>query len=200
VTALEKVFALEVFLRRKPMDAEAKLLDHRILAFSSSEGEQTEILPDGLGVLLLNKSQPGIVVVQNPLGEATYPMVSQTHTVIGTAASPRQIVVRVAYADERAKQFLSDEARQLPKEHPGLIMIDMHQAPGGFQAWEPLLRRCFQPTQRTRVGAVCLFQSEVQPTEEGFAWFLRKKDGSAYNNNNSLVSLHFINVFHAVVD
>jgi hypothetical protein len=131
VTTTEKVFALEVFLRRTPTDAEVDWILQRIPAISSLDGEQTEHLPDGLGLLTLNRHQPGMVVVETPPGEAACPMVAQSMFVGGGNGPARHVVARVAYADERAKRFLSAEAEQLSKEHPNLIMIDMATRPAG---------------------------------------------------------------------
>jgi hypothetical protein len=173
--AVKKGFALEVFLRRRPTESEAEVLAQRIPRFSRLDGQRSEPLPNGLGILTLNRSEPGVVVPLDHPGEPPCPRLGCAAMIGGIDEPRRHIAVRIAYADERAKQLLNDEAQQLPKEYPGLVMIDMNRAPGGFEAWEPLLRRCFQPTQRTRVGAVCLFMSEMQATEEGFAWFLQTK-------------------------
>jgi hypothetical protein len=73
------------------------------------------------------------------------------------------------FADQRAERFLTEEARQLPTDAQGLIMVDMARAPGGFRTWEPILRRRLQPTMHTRVGGIGLFGSGLLPTPEGEA-------------------------------
>jgi hypothetical protein len=50
-----------------------------------------------------------------------------------------------------------------------MVMVHMRNAPGGFTAWEPLIRRRFQPTIHTRIGAICLFSAGTLLTERGFA-------------------------------
>jgi hypothetical protein len=126
-------------------------------------------------MLVLNQCQPGAIVLHDHPGEPNCPRMGGARAVFGGGEPHRHIAVRMAYADERAKQFLNDEAAQLPKEYPGLVMVDLARVPSGFMAWEPLLRRCFQPTQRTRVGAVCLFSSSRELTDDGLAWFLQTK-------------------------
>lgn len=64
---------------------------------------------------------------------------------------------------------MDQEARQLPRDVPGLIMIDVGDAAGAFGNWEPLIKRRFQPTINTRVGGVCLFSSGVVLTPDGAA-------------------------------
>jgi hypothetical protein len=62
----------------------------------------------------------------------------------------RHVVVRIAFTDERAEEFLRAEARQLPTDAPGLVMI----FPGGsgWKTWEPVLRSRLQPGMHTRVS------------------------------------------------
>jgi hypothetical protein len=73
------------------------------------------------------------------------------------------------YADQRAERFLTEEARKLPTDAPGLIMVEMGRAPGGFRTWEPIFRRRLQPTMHTRVGGIGMFGSGLLPTPEGEA-------------------------------
>jgi hypothetical protein len=175
VREVKKSFALEVFLRRQPLAHEKKALARRIPEFCSLDQDRSEALPNHLGLLLLNKSTPGTIVVQSYAGEEECPRLGSS-TVIGGGDEPhRHISVRIAYADSRAKRFLSNEAKQLPKDHPGLIMIDMTHAISGLSSWEPLLRRCLQPTQRTRVGGISLFFGAQMLTDKGLAWVVSKK-------------------------
>jgi hypothetical protein len=51
----------------------------------------------------------------------------------------------------RAKQFLESEAKQLPKDLPGLVMVQVSHAVGAFKTWGPILRRRLQPNLHTRV-------------------------------------------------
>lgn len=175
VFGIRKSFGLEVFLRRQPSAAEVEFLAQRIPVFCSLEADQCEALPDDLGLLLLSKTNPGMIVPHQHPGEPICPRLGCARAIGGGNEPHRHIAVRIAYADTRAKRFLSDEARQLPKEHPGLIMLDMTQAVSGLGAWEPLLRRCFQPTQRTRVSGICLFSGGQVPTDSGLAWLQSKK-------------------------
>jgi len=81
----------------------------------------------------------------------------------------RHIAVRLPFADERAETFLSSEAKQLPKDACGLIMVDMLNAIAGMKTWRPLLLRRFQPSMHTRVGGEGLFQWGMLLTPQGEA-------------------------------
>ncbi len=173
--SVKKPFALEVFLRREPTKSELEYLAERIPAFCAVDGTNSEVLPESLGLLFRNYSKPGEVVLQEHKGEEKRPRLVRVQAIRGPTEPHRHVVVRMAFADERAEAFLKKEARQLPTDAPGLIMVHMFRAPGGFKHWEPLLRRRFQPTLHTRVSAICLFESGLEPTANGEAWIPRAK-------------------------
>jgi hypothetical protein len=169
VKSLKKSFALEVFLRREPTDSEIDSLAKLVPMLCLLDGVHSQDL-GGLGRLFLNHSLPGQVVLQDHEGEENAPRLGCVKAIYGPDEPHRHISVRMAFADDRANDFLRKEAKQLPKDAPGLIMVRMAHAPGGFKAWEPLLQRRFQPSLHTRVSGVCLFQSWNQLTTNGEAW------------------------------
>jgi hypothetical protein len=171
---IKKGFALEVFLRREPTNEDLEELVPAIQDVCVLEGHQSRDLP-GLAILTLNASQPGLVVPLEHSGEPNVPRLGCAKALSGLSEPHRHISVRMAYADDRAEDFLRKEAKQLPSDSPGLIMVQMSRAPGGFKSWEPVLRRRLQPTQHTRVSMVCLFGSGYQLTPEGEAWILETK-------------------------
>jgi len=168
VKEVKRSFGLELFLRREPTDDEVEALTTRARGLARAEGGAMirEELPDRLGLLLLNQSGPGMVVLDDH-DEPHVPRIAQTETIFGGTEPHRHIAVRLAYSDERAERFLGREARQLPKDAPGLIVISMGHAPGGFKSWEPLVLRRFGRKLHTRVGAVCLLGGGSILTPEG---------------------------------
>jgi hypothetical protein len=134
-----------------------------------------EELPDGLGLLILTQGRPGeIVACQHP-GEEYRPRLSTARRVRDPVEPDRHLHVRMPFSDERAAELMEREASQLPRDAPGLIMIDVGSAPGAFRDWEPLIRRRFQPTLNTRVGGVCLFNSGLTLTPGGGACLSQTK-------------------------
>jgi hypothetical protein len=166
---IKKGFALEVFLRREPTDNELNTLAGLVPHFCLLEGDQSKDLVE-LAILTLNASAPGQVVPHDHPGEPNIPRLGFAKVVYGPDEPHRHIAVRMAYADDRAEDFLKKEARQLPNHSPGLVMVQMSRAPGGIKSWEPILRRRFQPNLHTRVSAVCLIQSGLETTPDGEAW------------------------------
>ena len=175
VSTVKKPFALEVLLRRGPSAREVENLTQVIPAFCARDGVHSEDLPNELGKLFLNHDPPGRPSLRQHAGEEERPRLGAARAVFGPDEPLRHIMVRIAFADERAERFLRREAGQLPKDGPGLIMVQMSGAPGGFRSWEPLLGRRFSPSQHTRVSAICLWESGLEPTPSGEAWIPRTK-------------------------
>ncbi len=82
----------------------------------------------------------------------------------------RHILVRWPFTDMRAEDMLHAEAKQLPTNAPGMVMIQTAGAVGAMKAWRGLIQNRFQPTMHTRVSAVCLFTSSVNAAESGEKW------------------------------
>src|SRR5271169_4300796 len=155
-------------------ESEINALADLIPQFCSLKGDQSKDLT-GLAILSLNASSPGLVVPLDHPGEPNVPRLGCAKGISGAGEPHRHIAVRMAHADDRAEAFLHREAKQLPNDSPGLIIVQMSQAPGGIKSWEPILRRRFQPNLHTRVSAVCLFQSGHEHTSDGEAWIPETK-------------------------
>lgn len=76
----------------------------------------------------------------------------------------RSISVRLPYADNRGRKKLGKESLQLPRNDPGLVMIDTAGAPGSWHSWEPAIRGDLH--NHTRVSAVCLFRWASMPRDD----------------------------------
>ncbi len=159
-------YSLEVLLDRAPSDQEIDYLRDRIPEFCRLVGAQVEQLPHLLGTLYLNETAPGVLVIQDH-GQSHRPRLGRMSSRLENNVPQRHIAVRLAYSDDRADAFLRSESRQLPKNAPGLIMIQTSGATGAFRQWAPLLEGRLQPTQHTRVSAIYLFQSWMDPNPTG---------------------------------
>jgi hypothetical protein len=177
VTSVRQPLALEVFFRREPTDDEIAPLIERIHEFCSiaHRGEPArQEIPDCLGILILNHVPAGQIVL-NDHGEQPVPRLGEARTIVGPDEPHRHVAVRVPYADARAEQFLTTEARQLPIDSSALIMVEMAHARGGLPSWEPVLRRRLQPSMHTRVGGIILFSSGHHLTSQGYASLFETK-------------------------
>jgi hypothetical protein len=172
VNLIEKIkrpFAVEIFLRREPDDF-AALREHVeafCLASPNSDVTVRQELPEGLGLMILNECPAGQTVTGDHGEEVVVARLGYSRCILGSDEPARHIVLRIPYTDGRAERFVSREARQLPNDAPGLIMIEVAHAPGAYRSWEPLIARRLRPDVNTRVGGLCLFSSGQMLTESG---------------------------------
>ncbi len=123
-------------------------------------------LPDDLGVIYFNTSQPGQFVVDDH-GFPRVPRLAQARVAVENGEPVRQIAVRMPYFDSRGNQFLATEAAQLPEDAPGLIMVRTSGAPGALKEWIPVLEDEFQLELYRQVSGVCLFMGGHYLTDRG---------------------------------
>jgi len=168
-TAVRRPFSMELFLRREPtLEEEASL---HATAQSLAESDRFETI-DAPGLALVVKEPftgPVITPRNHPGEDNACPRFGAASGVLGGDGSEpqRMIAVRMPFSDERADDILKAEAKQLSKDEPGLIMIDMSGTRGGMANWVPLLRRRLQPTIHTRVSGICLFASGTELISTG---------------------------------
>jgi hypothetical protein len=156
----------ELLLRRAPTKAEMEDIVVVVEEAVAAGGLIRRPL-HGLGLLLVGHAVPGEIHLESH-GEPASPRISVVRSE-GRDGMMRQFAVRLAISDERADAFLTREARQLPKDEPGLVMMALSRIVGG-RKWGPLLSRRFQPTLHTRVSGVVLFSAGSWPLSNGEAW------------------------------
>ena len=169
VWEIKRQFALEVFFRREPNDEEIDPLLTRIRQFCA-EGTNKREEVDSLALLILSDVTPGQITPHQEPGDNATPRLSEAKMVGGGGEPSRHVVARIPYSDKRADKFLSDEAAQLSKDHPGLIMVDAGGDPTVFSSWGAILARRFQPNIHTRVSGVCLFAPYLIPLADSLVW------------------------------
>lgn len=157
----------EVMLRRDPCDQEVDEIGRTLLRQLRTPGD-SRIDLSGLALLLV-RYDPLVQVVLDEHGEPATPRIGLMHFVV-RGNDRKHLLLRYAFSDQRAAEFLKREARQLPKDSPGLVMVDVSRASGARRAWEPLLRGRLKPYQHTRVSGVALFGGGMCGLPEGEAW------------------------------
>lgn len=154
---------------REPGDEELASLLQQVKQFCEDGQAQREQVGD-LASLVLSDVRPGHVILHDEPNEPRTPRLGAA-TMLGGGDQPRRhIVARIPYTDQRADKFLANEAGQLPRDQPGLIMVDATREPTAFRSWAPILSRRFQANLHTRVGGLCLFAPQMLPIARGFLW------------------------------
>jgi hypothetical protein len=168
VMTVDQPFLLEVLLNREPTDSEEEvLLSEARKACVGSAGVSVDV---GDFATVLVKAGTASVVVPSIIPNDRRPRMALSQAVVGPGQSNRQIVLRIPFADERAEDILAREARQLPKDECGLLMVNVNSQPGAFESWGERVPQRFTPRQHTRVAGVILFMHATYPTEQGLIW------------------------------
>ena len=167
-------FALEVFLKREPSATELGSISDMIMREHQTIAKEAVELPANLGTMYWNYQPPGGMVLDDH-GEPYTPRLSSGAVAgitdqHGHIDQHRHITVRWPFTDVRAETFIRHEARQLPTDAPGLIMIYTSGTVGAMKAWRTLIERRLQPNLNTRISAVCLFSSALRETVQGEDW------------------------------
>jgi hypothetical protein len=162
-------FVLEFVFSRIPNDEELSALLARA-AQEIGDPNPRRVEFSDLAVLIFKELATAITVSPTPTGDAPVPMYAMARTFQGPDEATKQVLARMPFSDQRAEDVLNSEAEQLPKDTPGLIMVEVTAQPTALSSWEALSRRRFTPTQHTRVGGIILFMHATQPTDQGLAF------------------------------
>jgi len=173
----EQSFSLNIEFLREPSEDEIKVLCEKLPEFCRLPGQQRARLVNGIGFMFLNYVPIGHLLLPEIPELANTPMLGVAAFFSGgSGGGPHhQVSVRLPFTDERAEEILRGEARQLPKEAPGLVMIDVPTNAKELRAWVSFIGRRLQPTIHTRVSGVCLFSGGVAPVGDRYGWLLQTK-------------------------
>ena len=168
VISVPRPFILEIVFWREPAEGEEdEIVRLAYQCCQEPDGHRADLRD--LASLMVKTGEAGLVVPSIlPPDDGT--RMSIARSVVGPDQPNRQIMARVPFADQRAEDILTAEARQLPKDESGLVMVDVTRQPTAFQSWTELVPRRFTPVQHTRVGGVLLFMFATTITPQGLAW------------------------------
>src|SRR5207253_10226970 len=110
------------------------------------------------------------IISPTPIQIYPIPMYAMARTFQVPGQSTKQVLARMPFSDQRAEDVINSEARQLPNDTPGLIMVEVTAQPTALSSWEALAQRRFTATQHTRVGGIILFMHATQPVDQGLAF------------------------------
>lgn len=155
VISILQPFLLEIVFWRDPTESERDdLVQQACEACLAAAGDRRDV---GDLASLLVKSGDSTCLVPSVLPKDDGTRMSLGLCVGGPGEPQRQIMVRAPFADQRAEVVLTHEAKQLPKDESGLVMVDVMRQQTAFQSWPELIPSRFTPKQHTRVSGMLLF-------------------------------------------
>ena len=156
--AIQSTFVAEVLLWREPEspEEESELIRDAGEFCSSAKAGSRDV--GDLATLIMKSGDPRAVIV-SAYPDDRRPRMAVAGMVVGPDAPNRQVVVRIPSADERAAPVLKAEAKQLPEDGSGLVMVNTNRQPSAFTSWPDLVRDRFASKQHRRVGGLLMFMS-----------------------------------------
>jgi hypothetical protein len=173
VMEVERPFILEAVLQRFPTeDEEQKLVQ---TAFEASQASKERQVSVGDFARVLIKTGHPTRIVPTPIPEDSVPRLAVAKGIAGPGEVGRQVIVRAPFADERAEDVLTREAKQLPRQECGLVMVDVGGQPSALDSWPQLIPPRFTSSQHTRVAGVLLFMTGMTLTTGGLKTLIYPK-------------------------
>ncbi len=99
---------------------------------------------------------------------ATYvrPRNSTLSAQVSAGVLARRTTAKLPFSDARARMFIHDEAEQLPKAGPGIIILDVSRPVGKLEFWTDAVRaHLASTTVHTRVSAVLVWKTGYTAAE-----------------------------------
>jgi len=165
---VERSFVLELVLNREPSEDEEELLLGAATEACGVDAGHEMTVTDVASILI--KTGDSEIVVPTPIPDDSRTRMSMARSIVGPGTANRQLIARVPFADERAEEILKREARQLPKDECGLVMVNVNLQPTAFESWSKRVPERFTPGQYTRVAGVILFMHATFLSELGLVW------------------------------
>jgi hypothetical protein len=168
IMVMERPFLLEIMLNREPVaEEEQGIVSSALAACDAANGNRINVAD--VASILVKAGDPR-VAVPSLTPEDRQPRMAISRAVVGPGRPNRQLIARVPFADQRAEDILHREARQLPRNECGLVMVNVNAEPTAFESWSERVPERFKGGQLTRVAGVILFMHATTAGERGLIW------------------------------
>jgi hypothetical protein len=165
---VEREFLLEVILNREPdAQEEEAIFTAAVGACDVAAGARVDV--QDVAMILAKAGDPRVVVPSLTPND-NRPRMAISRAIIDPGRPNRQLIAGVPFADPRAEVILKHEARQLPKNECGLVMVNVNRQPSAFESWGKRIPERFNGGQYTRVAGVILFMHSTIPSPSGLVW------------------------------
>jgi hypothetical protein len=85
------------------------------------------------------------------------PILGTNRSIVSNAGGSA-VTVRFPFGDNRAQRLMEAETHHFSRDEINSLVMDLSRVQSGFDWWEPLIKRRFQPNINTRFGGVIFFR------------------------------------------
>lgn len=98
--------------------------------------------------------------VSASMGQSVVPLEAPAPVLVSSVANHmnNNVAINFSIVDTRLQRIMSDKRKQFSKSDINVLAVDLTHVPGGFQEWQPLVRRVLQPDRNRRFSGVLLYQ------------------------------------------
>jgi hypothetical protein len=154
-------FRVEVALRKDQLDdsTSAKII-RAVKALLATKLIPEKVMIEDIATVLVRPHNEARLTLETAAPSDMVEIFSECmHRKVGDESQSRSVRIKAAVSDDRARRILAEEARQLSRQAPGIIVLDVSRVPGGMGWWPGLIKRSFQPELHRRVSAVLLLHT-----------------------------------------
>lgn len=150
-------YLLEVYLFKDPNEQEiVSIIDK--CKWMALNPQIKEFGFDGLAKIFKDSNNCEQLPTYAPAVQEKRPILVQAKIQL---SSSRRVIVKMPFTDERVQSILSEKSRQLSKNSPGMIVMDVSNVPGGFRRWPELIMRRLQPQLNRRIATVLISENSL---------------------------------------
>jgi len=120
---------------------------------------------DGVAELFLDQPADESLSTFPPAVNEPGPLLAAMSAQVRAGVLARRTTVKLPFSDTRARMFIHNEAQQLPKGGPGIIILDVSRTVGKPASWADAVRAYLaNTTAHTRVSAVLVWKAGYTAT------------------------------------
>jgi hypothetical protein len=120
---------------------------------------------DGVAEIFLDQPTDESLSTFPPAVNEPGPLLAAMSAQVSAGVLTRRTTVKLPFSDTRARMFIHNEAQQLPKGGPGIIILDVSRPVGKLEFWADAVRAYLaSTTAHTRVSAVLVWKAGYTAT------------------------------------
>ncbi len=152
----------QVYFYKEPTPAGREIVRQ---SFHAEEEPPFRRHVDGVAEIFLDKpAHESISTFPTAVNEPG-PLLAAMSFQLSEGVLTRRTTVKLPFSDARARDFIKDEAQQLPKGGPGVIILDITRPVGKLEFWADAVRAYLAgTTAHTRVSAVLVWKAGYTAT------------------------------------
>jgi hypothetical protein len=153
----------QVYFYKEPTLAERETVVRQFLHVEDEPPFRRHV--DGVAEIFLDQPADESLSTFPPAVNEPSPLLVGISFRLSEGVLTRRTTVKLPFSNARARDFIKDEAQQLPRGGPGIILLDVSRVVGRLEFWADAVRAYLtNTTAHTRVSAVLVWKASYTAT------------------------------------